>query len=162
MLLTLKCIYKPKISKLYTSFICIYICILIGSLCCILLIIHFSCFPSSGPVPPGPANWSTIYPLCAGKLQSPINIETKKVKKKSYPALDLSFEKPCGLVTGQIANVGHAPVFNIDNSKGGAKLSGGPLGCDDYELQQFHFHFGCENSRGSEHTINDRHFAAQV
>lgn len=113
-------------------------------------------------VAPSPANWSKTYPLCAGKLQSPINIVTKKVKKKSYSPLKITFDNPCGLVSGQVVNGGHAPAFNVDSSKGGAKLSGGPLECDEYTLQQFHFHFGCENSRGSEHTINNKHYAAQV
>ena len=87
---------------------------------------------------------------------------TKKVRKKSYPPLKVSFDNPCGLVTGELANVGSAPAFTVDSLKGGAKLSGGPLECVEYELQRFHFHFGCENSRGSEHTINNKHYAAQV
>lgn len=84
------------------------------------------------------------------------------MKKKSYSPLKVTFDNPCGLVTGQIVNGGHAPAFNVDNSKGSAKLSGGPLECDEYTLQQFHFHFGCENSRGSEHTINNKSYAVQV
>ena len=87
---------------------------------------------------------------------------TKKVKKKSYPDLKISFDNPRGLVTGQIVNGGHAPTFNVETSKGGAKLTGGPLECDEYALQQFHFHFGCENSRGSEHLIDNKSFPAQV
>ncbi|XP_066026464.1 carbonic anhydrase 2 isoform X1 [Pocillopora verrucosa] len=111
---------------------------------------------------PSPANWSQIFPKCAGQLQSPVNIETKKVKKKSYPDLKISFDNPCGRVTGELLNGGHSPVFNIDSSKGGAKLSGGPLDCDEYALQQFHFHFGCENNRGSEHLIDNQTFPAQL
>lgn len=111
---------------------------------------------------PTPSNWSKVFPLCGGKFQSPINIETKKVKKKSYPDLKISFDNPCGRVTGELLNAGHSPVVNIDSSKGGAKLSGGPLDCDEYALQQFHFHFGCENSRGSEHLIDSQAFPAQL
>ena len=84
------------------------------------------------------------------------------MKKKSYPDLEISFDNPCGRVTGKLLNGGHSPVFNIDSSKGGAKLSGGPLECDEYALQQFHFHFGCENNRGSEHLIDNQTFPAQV
>jgi len=120
--------------------------------------IHFWWFSLA----PAPENWYTVYPLCAGKFQSPVNIVTKKTKKKSYSPLKVTFDNPCGLVTGQIVNGGHAPAFNVDNSKGSAKLSGGPLECDEYTLQQFHFHFGCENSRGSEHTVNNKSYAAQV
>ena len=84
------------------------------------------------------------------------------MKKKSYPDLKISFDNPCGRVTGELLNGGHSPVFNIDSSKGSAKLSGGPLECDEYALQQFHFHFGCENNRGSEHLIDNQTFPAQV
>lgn len=111
---------------------------------------------------PAPSNWSKVFPLCGGKFQSPVNIITKKVKKKSYPDLKISFDNPCGRVTGELLNAGSSPVFNIDGSKGGAKLSGGPLDCDEYALQQFHFHFGCENGQGSEHLIDNQAFPAQL
>ena len=124
----------------------------------LLLTIHGFFFPTV----PAPSNWSKVFPLCGGKFQSPVNIITKKVKKKSYPDLKISFDNPCGRVTGELLNAGSSPVFNIDGSKGGAKLSGGPLDCDEYALQQFHFHFGCENGQGSEHLIDNQAFPAQV
>jgi hypothetical protein len=38
-------------------------------------------------------------------------------------------------------------------------VTGGPLGEDVYAVQQFHFHWGYEEYRGSEHTIDrKRHF----
>ena len=119
--------------------------------------IHFWWFSLA----PAPDNWYIVYPLCAGKFQSPVNIVTKKAKKISYSPLKVTFDNPCGMVTGQIVNGGHAPAFNVDNSKESTKLSGGPLECDEYTLQQFHFHISCENSRGSEHN-NNKSYAAQV
>ena len=35
-------------------------------------------------------------------------------------------------------------------------LSGGPLGSDNYQLVQFHAHWGGENGRGSEHTVDGK------
>ncbi len=32
--------------------------------------------------------------------------------------------------------------------------SGGPLGEDQYQLENFHFHWGSNDAQGSEHTIN--------
>ena len=83
-------------------------------------------------------------------------------KESEEEKLKISFDNPCGRVTGELLNAGSSPVFNIDGSKGGAKLSGGPLDCDEYALQQFHFHFGCENGQGSEHLIDNQAFPAQV
>jgi hypothetical protein len=40
-------------------------------------------------------------------------------------------------------------------------LSGGPL-TGEYELLQFHAHWGADNDHGSEHTVDGRAFAAEV
>jgi hypothetical protein len=40
-------------------------------------------------------------------------------------------------------------------------LRGGPLE-DEYELLQFHAHWGADNEHGSEHTVDGRAFAAEV
>jgi carbonic anhydrase len=40
-------------------------------------------------------------------------------------------------------------------------LSGGPLD-SEYELLQFHAHWGSSNDHGSEHTVDGRAFAAEV
>ena len=33
-------------------------------------------------------------------------------------------------------------------------IYGGPLGFKLYQLDQFHFHWGCSDEEGSEHTID--------
>jgi hypothetical protein len=40
-------------------------------------------------------------------------------------------------------------------------LSGGPL-TGEYELLQFHAHWGADNDHGSEHPVDGRAFAAEV
>jgi hypothetical protein len=35
-------------------------------------------------------------------------------------------------------------------------ITGGPYGSDIYQLAQFHFHWGCSDHEGSEHTINGK------
>jgi hypothetical protein len=35
-------------------------------------------------------------------------------------------------------------------------ITGGPYGTNTYQLAQFHFHWGCDNTKGSEHTINGK------
>ena len=41
-------------------------------------------------------------------------------------------------------------------------LKGGPLGEAEYELWQFHAHWGKESQAGSEHTVDGKAFAAEV
>lgn len=40
-------------------------------------------------------------------------------------------------------------------------LSGGPLK-HKYRLEQFHWHWGSANNKGSEHTVNGQMYAAEV
>jgi len=35
-------------------------------------------------------------------------------------------------------------------------ITGGPYGSEIYQLAQFHFHWGCSDHEGSEHTINGK------
>lgn len=66
------------------------------------------------------------------------------------------------MVSGDLSNNGHAPTLKINKTVKTATLTGGPLGRSLYELEQFHFHFGCENDRGSEHTVNDKQASGEV
>ena len=74
----------------------------------------------------------------------------------------MSFDNSRGLVTGTLENNGHSPTLTIDKGQGGATLTGGPLGNATFTLNQFHLHFGCQNDRGSEHTLNEKAFSGQV
>ena len=42
-----------------------------------------------------------------------------------------------------------------------AALSGGPLG-GTYKLVHFHMHWGKDDSKGSEHTVDGKSYAAEV
>ena len=41
------------------------------------------------------------------------------------------------------------------------EISGGPLN-GKYRLEQFHFHWGSNSGRGSEHTLNDFVYSSEV
>lgn len=41
-------------------------------------------------------------------------------------------------------------------------LTGGPLKDDVYKLEQYHCHWGCSDSKGSEHTVDGQAFAGEV
>lgn len=74
----------------------------------------------------------------------------------------MTFDKPGGLVTGTLVNTDHSPTVEIESSDAGAQLTGGPLRDNTYTLANFHVHFGCQNDRGSEHTLNNKYFSGQV
>ncbi|XP_014479464.1 PREDICTED: carbonic anhydrase 1-like [Dinoponera quadriceps] len=108
----------------------------------------------------GPENWSKISETCGGKNQSPINIIVKDTKSSSFPPLEVSFrtykknpfdKDSCQLT---LVNNGHsAQLQSTDNME--VTVKGGPLK-DTYTFQQLHFHWGRNNSEGSETLINNK------
>ncbi|XP_073248653.1 carbonic anhydrase 2-like [Porites lutea] len=112
----------------------------------------------------GPGDWGKMAPLCSRQHQSPIDINISAAKtEKSYRGLVLNVEQNVGgAVTGSFINNGHVPTFHVNNKKGAVTLNGGPLGKILHILHQFHFHFGCNSSVGSEHRVDGKHFAAEM
>ena len=76
------------------------------------------------------------------------------------PNIQVSVEPEGSPVTGELTNNGYAPTFVV-GSGATVRLSGGNL-LDDYFLKQFHFHFGCNNSVGSEHQIDGNPYPVEV
>ena len=110
----------------------------------------------------GPKDWGKVSPDYDKSGQSPINIEISSVIKVPHgKGLKLTCDNS-GYVSGKIVNNGHAPTLNIDKTKGACRLSGGPLGYNKYKLQQLHFHFGCEDGEGSEHTVDGGPYSGEV
>ncbi|KAL9987890.1 hypothetical protein ACROYT_G002268 [Oculina patagonica] len=112
----------------------------------------------------GPKDWKNISQHCVENAQSPINIDTSKVEKDSY-LIGFRFipDYLMGIFTGALVNNGHAPTFTVDSSRGSALLIGGPWGDSSvYILQQLHFHFGCEASRGSEHAVDGKLYSGEL
>ena len=54
-----------------------------------------------------------------------------------------------------------AVTVNVDSGDVNMTISGGRLP-DTYKLVQFHWHWGSQNSRGSEHTINGKAYPLEV
>eukprot|EP00116_Pleurobrachia_bachei_P005358 sb/3465620/ len=90
--------------------------------------------------------------------QSPIDINGD-VQPASLPALKIKFENlPTPLVAKNTGSTLH--VECVGKVKG--TLTGGPVGEEQYTLQQFHFHWGHNASQGSEHTINGKMYSAEL
>jgi len=100
--------------------------------------------------------WLKTHPFCAGKRQSPIDIDTSKVQDTTDHKLEfLDYD---GNEKGTMANVGSSLKFTPTDglSSAGIKIPG------DYKLLQFHFHWGSHNMRGSEHTIDGQEFPLEL
>jgi len=108
--------------------------------------------------------WPATHPFCGGKRQSPINIDNSRVF--SIDTGTLKFRGYSKALAGKLANVGSSLKFTPDATKAedlpGIMDRDGPLGGDNYELLQYHFHWGSTNDRGSEHTIDGKSFAMEL
>lgn len=109
----------------------------------------------------GPDFWGRLNPKwshCSkGHRQSPIDIATK------YILYDPNLE-PVRIngdyVKGQLINTGRGISLSINTDKP-VTVSDGPFSYT-YTLSNLSLHFGRENSRGSEHTIDEMQFPGEL
>ncbi|CAO2590091.1 Carbonic anhydrase 6, partial [Lemmus lemmus] len=100
---------------------------------------------------PEESDWSKAYPDCGGQKQSPINLQSKKVKFNRFlKPLILSGYEEDGLEFS-MTNNGHTVQIILPSTMS-MKDSNGTV----YKAEQMHFHWGGEFSEvsGSEHTID--------
>ncbi|KAJ8670445.1 hypothetical protein QAD02_001704, partial [Eretmocerus hayati] len=108
-----------------------------------------------------PSTWVEKFPMAAGSRQSPVNIETD-LAESDHEALS---SKPlrwkyAATASRKLVNPGYC--WRVDTDGEGTFLSGGPLMDDVYKLEQYHCHWGCSDSRGSEHTVDGQAFAGEL
>lgn len=106
----------------------------------------------------GPATWPTMFPVAGGSKQSPIDIK------------EGACQGDCGLAkiqasysdirVSELSNNGYSWKAQIGS--GSSSLKNGPLGGDEYVLEQFHCHWGKANDRGSEHTVDGKCYPAEL
>lgn len=106
----------------------------------------------------GPANWGGV--CSTGRKQSPIDIKkTETVFDKGLGAFKLkNYDRKLNKTFGGF-NSGFA--LELAFPAGVYNVSGGGLP-GVYTTVQFHFHYGPNNSVGSEHTVNGEQFAAEL
>eukprot|EP00795_Rhopilema_esculentum_P000245 gene245-9888_t len=120
----------------------------------------FSYDPDS---PIGPEMWKVLHTdwTCQGRKQSPISIKTEDVVNDTMcKNIAIRVEPEGRPLRGILRNNGHAPTFSL-TSNTIVRLLGGLLP-NDYFLKQLHFHYGCENKRGSEHRIDGQSFPMEL
>lgn len=128
----------------------------------------------------GEKTWKDHYPLCGGIRQSPININfagtSATAQHPSGGALTFSGydQVRVAAVSNTVENQGRAVTDNdlknnghtaqLDVTMPGAGvgiLSGGPLS-ENYQILQLHFHWGKDNTKGSEHTYDGAAFPLEM
>ncbi|XP_053666644.1 carbonic anhydrase 7 [Anopheles marshallii] len=107
----------------------------------------------------GPSHWGEQYNSCTGKHQSPININSLDVKKVNLPALVFQGFDVAPRETN-LTNNGHTVVVTME-SEVTPTVSGGPLS-GVYEYSQLHFHWGDNDTFGSEDMIDNHRFPMEL
>lgn len=107
----------------------------------------------------GPSTWANNFPKAGGTRQSPIDIKPAEAKKDEGLAKNPLQMKHCGASAGTLTNTGASIMLSYKFD--GSSLTGGPL-TENYQIAQFHFHWGQSSDRGSEHTIDGKMFASEV
>jgi len=111
----------------------------------------------------GPEFWSENYPTCGGLSQSPIDIHLKYNSEGENKALKLnSYDSrlPATLLHGK-KNMDFE--FDEEPPHIQPSVSGGYIpNNDSYEFAGLHFHWGKNNSFGSEHLINGTSYPAEA
>ncbi|KAI6074916.1 Alpha-carbonic anhydrase domain-containing protein [Aix galericulata] len=100
--------------------------------------------------------WGLLFPEANGEYQSPINLNSREAKYDPS-LLDVRLSPNYVVCRDcEVINDGHSIQIAL---KSKSVLIGGPLPRGhEFELHDVRFHWGRENQRGSEHTVNFKAF----
>ncbi|KAL6263953.1 hypothetical protein P5V15_004034 [Pogonomyrmex californicus] len=92
--------------------------------------------------------------------QAPIDLNDKIVRPKRFSPLILNGH---WLKDGNatLCNDGKKAIIYLNGDRIPSMISGGPLINDEYEFHNAHFHWGEDDCRGAEHTINGTWFSME-
>ncbi|GAV02564.1 hypothetical protein RvY_13109 [Ramazzottius varieornatus] len=110
-----------------------------------------------------PKDWGKKYADCDLNIQSPINIETSRVINNSLlvPMEYINYEARPANDVWTVSNNGHTVQFSAEFIEV-PQLTGGGLVEGQYDFRQLHFHWGGNDSRGSEHAIDGKQYPLEV
>jgi len=95
---------------------------------------------------------------CKGKHQSPIDINSENVTRTNLPRLKMNgFDNA---FPAMIINNGHTALMTL-TSDNKPTISGGPLKAE-YEFAQLHFHWGANDTCGSEDQMNHKRYPLEL
>ena len=128
-----------------------------------------------GYIYPQSAEWGAKFPEANGTSQSPVNINSREaIYDDTLNNTPLLFNYALSRET-DMCNNGHCVVVYPKYKQGESGyrleqlaipksfLSGGPFPVgQEYELAEFRFHWGRDDSRGSEHNVNGKAFPLEL
>lgn len=95
---------------------------------------------------------------CGESRQSPINVVTSNLEGPEYLQLEeLVMENWDNSLEGEWKNNGHNLQFNPDETSATITTYFG-----EYELLQFHFHWGVDDTQGSEHRVDEKQYSGEL
>ncbi|KAF3858868.1 hypothetical protein F7725_012069 [Dissostichus mawsoni] len=102
--------------------------------------------------------WGLHFPAANGEYQSPINLNSREAQ---YDPSLLDVGLSPNYVVCRDCEVSTMDTQSASFSS--PMVTGGPLPSDhEYELHEVRFHWGKENQRGSEHTVNFKAFPMEL
>ncbi|KAL8570501.1 hypothetical protein ACOMHN_034536 [Nucella lapillus] len=107
----------------------------------------------------GPSTWGHAFPDAKGSCQSPINIVRSEVEydpEMNEKPLKMNYSPEANMCIG---NTGASVKVDCEKD---STLTGGPLGDSVYKLIQFHLHWGSNDEKGAEHTIDGKVYSAEL
>nr|VZI34561.1 unnamed protein product [Spirometra erinaceieuropaei] len=111
-----------------------------------------------------PSNWARLKPvMCSGWAQSPIALDSDTATylgAESEAAVNISVHGSMDSMTFSATNNGHSLAIAIPEEVW--KITLNNKAKNYYKVSQFHFHWGSENERGSEHTLDGRTFPLEM
>lgn len=106
----------------------------------------------------GGDDWPEQYELCGKDKQTPVNIKGAKCDVALANSITFKNYKNKGEKKFKVLNTGGTMKVTTASTDASIILDGKGT----FKLQQVHFHWGKNDSEGSEHLLNDKAFPAEV
>ncbi|XP_041377168.1 carbonic anhydrase 1-like isoform X2 [Gigantopelta aegis] len=106
----------------------------------------------------GPPTWQKSYKYAGGEEQSPIDIKQDAATFDPTLCNNPLVVKYQSEKELEMTNVGSSVKINI---KQHSTIKHGPLE-SEYRLAQFHYHWGSDSKKGSEHTVDGKTYSAEL
>ena len=105
-----------------------------------------------------PSKWHEKFPNCGMSMQSPIDIKNAKCNSNLKSSLTFTkYDKP-GSQKFTLENNGHTLVLLTESTGANIELAN----VATFKLIQLHFHWGSDNTEGSEHKLKGKAYPAEV
>lgn len=109
----------------------------------------------------GQRHWGDWYPKCSFSRQSPINIDMKRIRYGDFSTSLRTTNIDTKPLEIEIRNNGYTAYVTYYWACCAPKIYGGPL-TDIYEFLSLHFHWGTNDTCGTEHSIDGEHGALEA